>query len=64
MGGPVTYEGEQLEKMHSRLNVTDEAFGEVAELLEEVLEDFGVEDEDIETLMGIVGGSKSQIVQK
>lgn len=31
--------------MHSRLNITDDAFDEVTELLEEVLEDFGVNDE-------------------
>ncbi len=64
MGGPVSYEDGQLEKIHRRLNVTEEAFGEVAELLEEVLEDFEMEEGDIETIMGIVEGAKPQIVQK
>ena len=64
MGGPVSYEGNQLEKIHQRLNITDEAFAEVAELLEEVFEDFGVEQDDIAALMNIVGGAKPQIVQE
>ena len=64
MGGPVTYESNQLEKIHQRLNITDDAFAEVAELLEEVFEDFGVEENDIATLMKIVGDTKAQVVQK
>ena len=63
MGGPVTYEGQQLEQIHRRLNITEETFIEVVELLEEVLEDFGVEEEDINTLLNIVGETKPQIVQ-
>ncbi len=64
MGGPVSYDDGQLEKIHRRLSVTDEAFDEVVELLEEVLEDFDVEEKDIETLMDIVVDAKPQIVQK
>ena len=64
MGGPVTYEDGQLERIHRRLNVTEEAFAEVAELLEEVLEDFEMEEEDVETLMDIVASSKPKIVQQ
>ncbi len=63
MGGPVSYDGSQLEKIHKRLNITEEAFAEVAELLEEVFEDFEMEADDIETLMKIVAGAKPQIVQ-
>jgi len=63
MGGPVTYDNGQLGKIHSRLNITDEAFAEVVELLEEVLEDFEMENKDIETLRNIVESTKSQIVQ-
>ena len=63
MGGPVNYDDRQLGKIHTRLNISDEAFCEVAELLEEVLEDFDFMQEDIDTLLNIVTEAKSQIVQ-
>ena len=44
------------------MGITEDAFSEVAELLEETLEDMSVEDDDIATIMGIVGGVKSDIV--
>ena len=63
MGGPIEYDDRQLGKIHSRLNITEEAFCEVAELLAEVLEDFDVIQEDIDTLLDIVTKAKPQIVQ-
>ena len=62
LGGPVEYTGAHLKDIHARLNITEEAFLEVAELLEETLEDMGVDSTDIETIMEIVGGTKSDIV--
>jgi truncated hemoglobin YjbI len=44
------------------MGITEDAFSEVAELLEETLEDMSVEDADIETIMEIVGGLKSDLV--
>jgi len=64
MGGPVAFEGRTLAQIHANMNVTEEAFAEVAELLEETFEDFGVEESDIETLMSIVSDVKDQIVQQ
>lgn len=63
MGGPISYDGRQLNEVHRRLNISNEAFTEVAELLEEVLEDFDVMQEDIDTLLAIVADAKPQIVQ-
>jgi len=63
MGGPVHYDATQLTEVHRYLNITDEAFTEVAELLEEVLEDFGVLQKDIDTLLAMVADVKPQIVQ-
>jgi hemoglobin len=62
LGGPVKYTGPQLKAVHVSMGITEDAFSEVAELLEETLEDMSVEDDDIATIMGIVGGVKSDIV--
>jgi hemoglobin len=64
MGGPVEYTGRELKGAHARLGITEEAFSEVTELFEETLEDMGIEDADIETIMEIVNGAKSDIVTR
>lgn len=62
LGGPVEYTGRQLKGVHARMGITEEAFSEIAELLEEALEDMNIEDADVETIMEIVGELKSDIV--
>ena len=62
LGGPVEYTGRQLKGVHAKMGITEDAFSEVAELLEETLEDMSIEDADIETILEIVGGLKSDIV--
>lgn len=62
LGGPVKYTGPQLKSVHVTMGITEDAFSEVADLLEETLEDFEVEEDDIETIMGIVGGVKADVV--
>lgn len=62
LGGPVEYTGRQLKGVHARMGITEEAFSEIAELLEEALEDMNIEDADVETIMEIVNGVKSDIV--
>jgi len=62
MGGPVTYTGEELDKMHKRLNIDEQAFAEVLDVLEEVLEDSGVAGEDVATIIGALGQYKPQII--
>ena len=47
MGGPASYTDEHLERVHARLGITNEAFDEVVLLLQETLEDFGLEDDDV-----------------
>jgi len=63
MGGPIAYDGKQLSKVHELLGITHEAFNELAELFEEVLEDFDVSQDDINTLLTIIADAKPQIVQ-
>lgn len=47
MGGPASYTNEHLERVHSRLGITDSAFDEVVYLLKETLEDYDFDDDDI-----------------
>jgi hemoglobin len=62
LGGPVEYTGRELKGVHAKMGITEDAFSEVTELLEETLEDMSVENADIEVIMEIVGGVKSDIV--
>ena len=62
LGGPVEYTGRQLKGAHASLGITEVDFSEFAELLEEILEDMNIEDADVETIMKIVNGVKSDIV--
>jgi len=47
MGGPASYSNEQLERVHHLLKIDQAAFNEMALLLHEALEDFGMDDIDI-----------------
>ena len=64
LGGPAEYTGRALEVGHRGLRITNAHFDEVAEILQDVLEDAGMEDGDVSTVMGIVAGTRSQIVEK
>ena len=64
MGGPVSYSNQELERVHVRLNITNEAFDEMQELLREALEDFGVAADDIETVCGEISSRRNIIVTK
>ena len=62
MGGPASYSNQELERVHSSLDVTDTAFEEMHALLRETLEDFDIEDEDVETVCSQIVGRKPYIV--
>ena len=47
MGGPASYSNEQLERVHALLKIDQASFNEMALLLRETLEDFGVDDSDV-----------------
>ena len=47
MGGPASYTNDALERAHAHLKIDQEAFDEMAALLKETLEDFGVDDSDV-----------------
>ena len=50
MGGPASFSDEQLKTVHQRMDITQDAFNEMLELLTETLEDFDFSDADVETV--------------
>ena len=61
-GGPANVSNEEIRRAHTRLSISSEHFGEVAELLEETLEDHGMQPEDIAYVMAEVGARKAFVV--
>jgi hemoglobin len=47
MGGPVSFSNEELERVHSRLNINEREFAEMVELFKETLEDFDFDASDV-----------------
>lgn len=64
LGGPAEYTGRTLANSHRGLKITNADFDEVAEILQDVLEDVGMEEEDVITVMGIVASTRSAIVEE
>ena len=64
LGGPAEYTGRSLAASHRGLQISGAHFDEVAEILQETLEDAGMTDEDVTTVMGIVGSVRSDIVER
>ena len=64
LGGPAQYTGRTLEASHHSLKITNADFDEVAEILQDTLEDAGMTDEDVAAVMGIVATTRSSIVME
>ncbi|HIC82027.1 MAG TPA: group 1 truncated hemoglobin [Kiloniellaceae bacterium] len=64
MGGPATYTNEVLEQLHRNLDITQEAFNEMADILESTLFDFDFAPEDVRTIMSDVRGRRQYIVSR
>lgn len=62
LGGPDNYKGRSLADSHYHLDISEAEFTEVATLLEECLEDAGMESGDVATVIGIVAAAKDQII--
>jgi hemoglobin len=63
MGGPASYTKEQIERVHVHLGITEAAFDEAMELLQETLEDFDFEDADIEQVASEMHSYKHVVVR-
>lgn len=64
MGGPASYSNEELERVHSRLNINDREFEEMVALLKETLEDFDFDDTDIGAVQSEILSRKRYIVAR
>jgi hemoglobin len=62
LDGPSNYTGDSMEAVHFKLAVSREAFEEVVEFLEEALEEGGVDDDDVASIMEMVGGFANAII--
>lgn len=64
MGGPASYTNEHLERVHANLGITEEAFYEAVDLLNDTLEDHDFDDPDIDAVKQEVLSRKNHIVKK
>jgi hemoglobin len=63
MGAPANqYKGRELSVAHHGLNITSQHFDLVAQILGEVLRDGGVEEADVQLMLGAVAGTRKDIV--
>ena len=62
MGGPASYSDQKLKEVHGHLRVDTRAFEEMAYLLRETLEDAGMDDDDVDSIIGEITRRKSLIV--
>jgi hemoglobin len=63
-GGPLKYKGKDMVTAHKNMNITDVEFGSLVNDLVKALNDFKVAQADQDTLLGVLGGLKPQIVGK
>ena len=64
LGGPTSYNDEALARMHAHLDIDQESFDEVVELLTETLEDFDVAPEDVESVRQAFNKRRDLIVTR
>lgn len=62
MGGPASFSNQELKRVHQNLHVTDEAFAEMGMVMRETLEDFDLDDEDVEFIANEIVARKPYIV--
>ena len=63
LGGPADYTGERLQQLHSHLKIGGADFDEMKEILDSTLADHGFEDGDRQSIMDIIEGHRSLIVE-
>ncbi|GAA0727478.1 hypothetical protein JCM31271_29400 [Halorubrum trueperi] len=61
-GGPVSYDGADMQAAHEGMGITGEAFGRVATYLAEALRENGVTEDDVDAILDEVGALKPDVV--
>lgn len=64
LGGPNSYEGLDMRKAHAKLNLTEDHFNAVGEILVKTLKQGGVSEEDISAIMSVVVSLKDDVLNK
>ena len=64
MGGPASYSNEQLERVHSKMDITEKDYLAVIDVLRETLEDFDVDESDIAAICNDLIQRKHYIVAR
>jgi hemoglobin len=62
MGGPASFSDEQIQRAHRRLGITEEEFREMSQILQETLEDNGVEPSDVKRVCAHVDSLREHVV--
>ena len=62
-GGPVQYEGDDMETAHAGMGVSDAEFDAVATHLDDALREFDVDDDDREAVMEAIETFRDDIVE-
>ena len=63
LGGPQQYSGKAMNAAHTGLKITEEAFFEVANTVQVILDESGVESEDIDHIISLLASLKDDIVE-
>ena len=64
MGGPASYTNEHLDRVHSHLGITEDAFMESLVLMRETLEDYNFADEDSRAVENEMMSRKNYVVAR
>jgi hemoglobin len=64
MGGPASYADDHLERVHAHLGITDAAFRQAVQLLDEALEEHDVSEDDRRAVRQELNSRKSLIVTR
>jgi len=62
MGGPASYSDDVLQRVHASLNISREAFNEMARLLRQTLVDFELQEEDVNLIMHEIDSRANLII--
>lgn len=61
-GGPADYDGDDMQAAHEGMGITGEAFGHVAEHLTDALRENGVDDDNVDAIIGEVAALEDDVV--
>jgi hemoglobin len=64
MGGPASFTDEHLERVHSRMDIDDEAFDEIVEVFRDTLEDHDMDETDIGEIIAELAVRKRLVVKE